>query len=301
MNDRLTRRNSGPDTTINVMTIDLEEWFQVTNFENIIPRSKWDQCESRINEVVPRLLDIFSEHHVRATFFVLGWLAERYPDLIRRISREGHEIASHGYDHRLVTTMTRDEFRQQLIQPKEILEQALGGPVHGYRAPSYSFSKGNDWVIDELLNAGFLFDSSIFPFGARKNSELCFSKLPCSLSREGGALMEYPLSIVNLHGMDVPIAGGGYFRLLPYAIVKQGIQKLNRQGTPAIMYFHPWEFDPDQPRVTTASVLATFRHYVNLEKNEAKLIRLVKEFHFASVKDVFWNGTEGKYDSSPQI
>ncbi len=295
------RQYAGPDTVINVMSIDLEEWFQVTNFENVISRSGWNQCLSRTQEVMPRLLDLFSEHRVRATFFTLGWIAERYPELIRRISKEGHEIASHGYDHRLVTTMTRDEFRQQLIQSKDILEQILGEAIYGYRAPTYSFRKETHWVIEELLDTGFLFDSSIFPHGKRDNPELCDSKFPCYLSGKGKQLAEYPLSIFNFYGMEIPIAGGGYFRLLPYMFVKQMIERLNQKDKLAIMYFHPWEFDPEQPKVASAPMLSKFRHYVNLKQNEDKLKCLVRDFRFASFKDIFWDENKRKYNISTQI
>lgn len=291
----------GNGAVMNVMSIDLEEWFQVTNFEKNIERSSWDQCLSRVEEIMPRLLDIFKEHDVTATFFVLGWLAQRHTRLIRRIHQEGHEIASHGYDHRLVSSLTRAEFREQLKTSKDILQEIIGQRIDGYRAPSYSFQKETPWVIEELIEAGFLYDSSMFPFGRRCCPELCSSREPNLFQHQGKRLVEYPLSIVKLYGMDMPIAGGGYFRLLPYGIVKQGIEKLNRQKKAAFMYFHPWEFDPDQPRVETASWLSKFRHYVNLERNEGKLVRLVKDFRFASFKKIYWNDPEGIYSTAPQI
>jgi polysaccharide deacetylase family protein (PEP-CTERM system associated) len=295
------RHQAGPGAVINVMSIDVEDWFQVTNFENIIDRAQWDQCLQRIPQVLPRLLDVFVEHKVRATFFTLGWIAKRYPKLIRRIHDEGHEVGSHGYDHRLVTTLSPEEFRQQLMESKSILEDIIGGPIYGYRAPSYSFRKETHWVIRELVDAGFLYDSSIFPFAGRRNPQLCVSKDPCVISEGSRALIEYPVSVAKLYGMDMPIAGGGYFRLLPYRIIQQGIKKLNQERRPAVMYFHPWEFDPAQPRVVSAPRLSRFRHYVNLEQNEAKLIQLVKEFRFASFKDLYWNEFAGAYETIAQV
>ncbi|MCK5012754.1 MAG: DUF3473 domain-containing protein [Candidatus Omnitrophica bacterium] len=290
-----------PATITNVMSIDLEEWFQVTNFEKVINRSDWERYPLRASNVMSILLDIFAEHNVRATFFTLGWVAQRYPKLIRRIHQAGHEIASHGYDHRLVTTMTPSEFRAQLLQSKDILEQILSSAVNGYRAPSYSFCNDTYWVVDELLEAGFLFDSSIFPFGPRRHPKLCVSRFPCLLPGKKGDLAEYPLSTLDWGGLNVPIAGGGYFRLLPYNIIWMGIRRLNYQRKAAIMYFHPWEFDPGQPRVTQASWLSKFRHYNNLDVNLSKFQRLIKDFRFASFKNVFWNKEKGKYDIQSQI
>ena len=295
------RRKNKPGSVVNVMSIDLEEWFQVTNFEKAIDRSDWNRYPLRVPDTMPLLLDIFSRHNVRATFFTLGWVAERYPDLIRRIQREGHEIASHGYDHRLVTTLSPMEFRQQLVRSKDILQQITGKSVDGYRAPSYSFCDETPWAIDELLNTGYLYDSSILPFGSRQHPKLCDSRFPCLLSGQSGDLVEYPLSTLDVGKFNIPIAGGGYFRLLPYNIVRMGIKKLNRENNPAIMYFHPWEFDPDQPRVMNASWLSKFRHYNNLDINLSKFLRLIKDFHFASFKDVYWNKKESKYDIRPQV
>ncbi len=283
------------------MSVDLEEWFQVTNFERAIPRLEWERCQWRIQETLPRLLDLFAQYQVRATFFVLGWIAQRHSALIRRIHEAGHEIASHGYDHRLVTKMSYAEFRQQLCQSRTILEQVTGKAVLGFRAPSYALYKETHWIIDELLQAGFTFDSSIFPYGDRAAPGFCDSRVPCVLSRGGGNLTEYPLSVVTLCGIDTPIAGGGYFRLLPYQIIRQGVRKLNAQGKPAIMFFHPWEFDPGQPRVRTASWLSRLRHYLNLEHNEDKLEKLVQEFRFASIRDVFWNSATCVYDTVPHL
>ncbi len=286
---------------VNVMSVDVEEWFQVTNFEKVIPRASWDDCPPRVAEVLPRLLDIFMRHHVRATFFVLGWIAERYPGLVRRISDEGHEVASHGYDHRLVRVMTRGEFRADLGRSRDILQQVLGRAVHGYRAPSYSFPKGAEWIFDEIARAGYLFDSSVFPWCGRSDPSLCRSRQPFTVERDGRTLTEYPLSIVTLWGRNWPIAGGAFFRMLPYGIVARGVRELNEARQPAIMYFHPWEFDPGQPRVAAASPLSKFRHYANIGRNEAKLGRLVEAFRFASFRDVFWNGALGRYDIVPQV
>lgn len=285
----------------NVLTIDLEEWFHVSNFSRCLSRQDWSACETRIQHTVPCLLDLLAAHDARATFFTLGWVARRFPSLVRRISEAGHEVASHGDEHRLVTDQSPEEFRAQLLRSREAIEQACGERVVGHRAPTYSLRRGTDWAISILLEAGFEYDSSIFPFGTRQDSELCDARFPCRLSdRRSGALVEYPLSTLRVAGCNIPIAGGGYFRLLPYSFVRWGIQQLNREGRRAITYFHPWELDPGQPRVLQASWLARFRHYHQLDHTESKLRQLLSDFRFGSIRDVFWSEPARRYEAEPQ-
>ena len=286
---------------LHVLTIDLEDWFHVTNFENVIRRSEWTAYPTRVQKTLPRLLDLLAEHNARATFFVLGWVARRFPSLLKRIAEAGHELASHGDEHQLITSQSPSEFREQLVRSRDAIEQLSGHRIYGHRAPSYSFRKRTEWVIQILLESGFQYDSSVFPFGPRRDPALCDSHLPCLLTDHGaGVLREYPLSVVEMAGIALPIAGGGYFRLLPYGVVQRGVRQLDRRGVRAIMYFHPWELDPDQPRIASASWLAKFRHYHQLDRMEEKLRRLLSDFRFGSIRDVFWSATTGQYEIVPQ-
>jgi len=286
---------------VNALTIDLEDWFHVTNFEKSISRKRWDYYPSRIPHTAPRLLDLLAEYEVHATFFVLGCVARRFPALVRRIDRAGHEIASHGDQHRLLTDQTAGEFKEQLITSRDVLEDCVGKKIHGHRAPSYSFRKSTDWAIDILLECGFQYDSSIFPFGSRLDSKLSDERFPCYLrSGAGEKLLEIPLSTMRVLGTNIPIAGGGYFRLLPYWITHRGIAKINQDGLPAITYFHPWEIDPHQPRVEIAGWLSKFRHYYDLEHTETKLRKLLSEFRFDSIRNIFWSPDSERYETIPQ-
>ncbi|MBI4003949.1 MAG: DUF3473 domain-containing protein [Candidatus Omnitrophica bacterium] len=286
---------------LNVLTIDLEDWFHVTNFAGCISRRDWRSCPTRLQETVPRLLDLLDAHGARATFFALGWVARRFPRLIRRIGEEGHELATHGDAHRLLSELSPAAFRRQLLRSCDAIEQAGGQRVLGHRAPTYSLRQRTAWAIPILLEAGIQFDSSVFPFGFRRDPRLCDSRLPCVLEDHGsGPLTEYPLSTRRVAGQNIPMAGGGYFRLLPYAFIRQSIQQLNRAGHRAIMYLHPWELDPQQPRVRTASRGARFRHYHHLDRTEAKLRRLLSDFRFASIREVFWSPRSQRYEVIPQ-
>jgi polysaccharide deacetylase family protein (PEP-CTERM system associated) len=268
----------------NVMTVDVEDYFHVSVFDGIVPRSQWDQMESRVCANTERLLDVFDQFAVRATFFVLGWVGERHPDLVRRIAQRGHEIASHGYAHRLVYDQTRDGFREDIRRAKRLLEDATGSAVGGFRAPSYSITPRSLWAIDVLIEEGYWYDASIFPirhdrYGIPVSGRHCYE-----IQRAGGALTEIPGSTVRIGPMNLPVAGGGYFRILPYAWTHWGIARLNRlEAKPAVFYLHPWEIDPEQPRLT-AGLLGRFRHYRNLDKTEDRLRRLLRDFRFSSLQ-----------------
>jgi len=285
----------------NVLTIDLEDWFHVTNFEPYINREDWHSCPPRVQHTVPRLLEILAQYHSHATFFCLGWIAREFPHLIRRIADAGHELATHGQEHRLLTRQTSAEFKEQLILSRDAIEQAGGVPIFGHRAPTYSLRQSTEWAVRILLEAGFQYDSSVYPFGPHWDPGLCDSRFPCHLYDHGtGEIAEYPLTTYRLAGRNLPVAGGGYFRLLPYPVIRWAIRQLNQEGKPAIMYLHPWELDPYQPRVSHASWLARFRHYHQLEHTETKLKRLLSDFRFGSIREVFWSARTQRYELDPQ-
>jgi polysaccharide deacetylase family protein (PEP-CTERM system associated) len=271
---------SGAPPVVNAMTIDVEDYFQVSAFEDVVPPSQWDQLESRVSRNTDRLLQIFSEHSVTATFFVLGWVADRYPALVARIAAAGHEVASHGYAHRLIYNQTPAEFREDVRRAKAVIEDAGGQRVRGYRAPSYSITTRSLWALDVLLDEGHEYDSSIFPIRHDRYGIPRSPRHPYALSGGGGSLLEAPGSTVRVGPLNLPVAGGGYFRILPYHWTQWGIARLNRrERRPAIFYLHPWEIDPDQPRLA-AGRLSRFRHYRNLHETEARLRRLLSQFRF---------------------
>ncbi|MDP3920513.1 MAG: DUF3473 domain-containing protein [Candidatus Omnitrophota bacterium] len=295
----LLRRSSSPK---NILTIDVEDWFHVTNFESQLPFSRWNKLASRIQYSMPRLLDLLAKYRAHATFFTLGWVARRFPSLVKRIVREGHEIASHGENHRLVRGQRPREFRNQLVASRDILEQISGEAVKGHRAPSYSLDSSTLWSVGILFESGFEYDSSVFPFGFRRDPEWCDKRFPCRLGDDGlGSIAEYPLSTLRLAGRNLPVAGGGYFRFLPYSFTRWAVKQLNEEGHSAVMYLHPWELDPGQPRVRNAPWLSRFRHYHRLESAEAKFSRLLADFRFHSIRDVYWSRWTERYEITPQI
>jgi len=267
---------------VNAMTVDVEDYFHVSVFDGLIPRHEWASMESRVCANTERILAIFEEEGITATFFVLGWVAERFPRLVRDIAARGHEIASHGFEHRLVYDMTPAAFREDIRRSKALLESAAAAPVLGYRAPSYSVTSRSLWALDVLMEEGFVYDASIFPIHHDRYGIPVSPRHPYVLHR-GAALVEAPASTVRWGPFNLPIAGGGYFRILPYAWTRWGIRRLNDvERLPAIFYLHPWEIDPDQPRLS-ASRLSRFRHYRNLGKTEDRLRCLVREFRFSSM------------------
>ena len=271
---------------VNAMTIDVEDYFHVSVFDGLVPRHAWDSLESRVERNTGRLLDILAEHNVRATFFILGWVAERHPDLVRRIGAGGHEIASHGYGHRLVYDQTPQAFRQDVRRAKLLLEDATGNPVLGYRAPSYSIVPRTLWALDVLTEEGYSYDASIFPIRHDRYGIPVSARQPYVIDRAHGRIIEAPASTVRLGGLNFPIAGGGYFRLLPYSWAQWGIGRVNAvEGRPVIFYLHPWEIDPDQPRLS-AGLLSRLRHYRNLDQTEPRLRRLLSDFAWGTLRSV---------------
>ncbi len=273
---------------VNAMTIDVEDYFQVSAFDRIVSRSDWGQYESRVVANTQRLLQILADASVHATFFVLGWIAERAPYLVQAIAASGHEIASHGYGHRLVYEMTAADFREDVRRAKALLEAQTGSAVMGYRAPSYSITRASLWALDVLVEEGLVYDSSIFPIHHDRYGLPSAPRHPHVIQRPCGCLFEVPPSTVRIWRMNFPVAGGGYFRILPYFVTRGGIRRLNvLEGKPAVFYVHPWEVDPQQPRFK-ASWLSTLRHYRNLDKTEQRLRRLLATFRFDSVASILF-------------
>ena len=267
---------------MNVMSIDVEDWFCVYNLSRHIPFAEWDRCESRVERNTLRLLDVFRKHRVEATFFVLGWVAERFPELVQEIERQGHEVASHGHSHRLLTRMTPEEFRSDLQRSLEVLNKIARQEVLGFRAPSFSLTRQTLWAVDILKDSGIRYDSSVFPVAFHPDYGMPDAALePYELLKD---LTELPMGVAEVMGRRVPCSGGGYFRLYPYALTRYLMRRCNAQGRPVIFYLHPWEIDPGQPRVMGLPWSARYRHYNNLERTEERLERLVTDFSFTSAR-----------------
>ncbi|MDX1754879.1 MAG: DUF3473 domain-containing protein [Marinobacter sp.] len=274
------------DEKANALTIDVEDYFQVAALAEAVSRDDWPSMEYRVEANTAKLLDRLSEAGTRATFFTLGWVAERSPGLVRQIRQAGHEIASHGYSHQLIYKQSPQTFREETRKSKRILEDIIGEPVNGYRAASYSITQQSRWALDILCEEGFTWDSSIFPVHHDRYGMPGTPRWPHRLETETGLeLAEFPLSTLKLPGYVLPIAGGGYFRLFPYWFTQWGLGQINRQGHPFVFYLHPWEVDPGQPRLEVRW-LSRFRHYNNLERCEGRLTRLLQRFHFTTVSDV---------------
>ncbi|MFE8071655.1 DUF3473 domain-containing protein [Marinobacteraceae bacterium S3BR75-40.1] len=284
-----------PNRTINALTIDVEDYFHVAALSEAISQREWSQMEYRADANTERLLELFETFGVKATFFVLGWVAEKSPQLVKKIANAGHEVASHGYSHQLVYNQTPEVFREETIKSKKLIEDHSGQPVLGYRAASYSITGSSRWALDILAEAGFEWDSSIFPVHHDRYGMPGTPRWPYQLTTDKGhELVEFPLSTIKLSGFTLPISGGGYFRLFPYWFTKWGLKTINKQKRPFIFYLHPWEIDPKQPRFNV-SALSKFRHYNNLAKCEGRLLRLLIDFEFSTVSNVL--AEMGLYDS----
>lgn len=267
---------------MNVMSVDVEDWFCVYNLSRLIRYADWDRYESRVERSTARLLDLFRAHKVEATFFVLGWVADRFPDLVKEIERRGHEVATHGYSHRLLTFMRPEEFRVDLQRSLEVLARATSQEVRGFRAPSFSVTRKTLWAVDILKESGIRYDSSVFPVGFHPDYGIADAELRPHELADG--LTELPLSVAEVLGRKIPCSGGGYFRLYPYSVTRRLMRRCNAQGRPVIFYLHPWEADPGQPRVEGLSWPMRFRHYNNLDKTEERLERLLGDFSFTSAR-----------------
>jgi polysaccharide deacetylase family protein (PEP-CTERM system associated) len=272
---------------INALTIDVEDYYHVSAFESVVRREDWDGYESRVERNTYRILDILDMYNTKATFFVLGWIAERQAAIVREIARRGHEVASHGYTHQRIYTQTPEQFREETRRSKSVLEEIINQSIIGYRAASYSITSKSLWALDILVEEGFLYDSSIFPiwhdlYGI-PNAQRSFH----AIQNRSGLIYEYPLSTLRIGKVNIPIGGGGYLRLFPYPLTKWGISRLNKcESQPAIIYLHPWEVDPEQPRLH-GKLFSRLRHYSNLHKTEPILQSLLNDFQFGKMKDLY--------------
>ena len=268
---------------VNAMTVDVEDYFHASAFDRVVSRTSWASRDSRVTANTQRLLALFDTHQVKGTFFILGWVAERFPALVREIAGLGHEIASHGYDHQLIYTLTQEQFRDDVHRAKEVLEQSAGRPVRGYRAPSFSIVRESLWALDVLIEEGHTYDASVFPIHHDRYGIPDATRRPHVIERPSGSIVEFPGSTARLAGANWPVAGGGYFRLLPYGWTKWGIDRVNAvDEEPVVFYIHPWEIDPDQPRLP-ASRVTRWRHYHGLDHTVARLDRLMTDFRFDTV------------------
>jgi polysaccharide deacetylase family protein (PEP-CTERM system associated) len=272
---------------LNALTIDVEEYFHPNAMDGVVEPSQWDALPHRVDGNTRRVLDVLAALDVRATFFVLGWVAERWPGLVRDIASRGHEIACHGYAHRLAYRLGPERFRADVERARKLLQDLTGGPVPGFRAASYSIVEESLWALDVLIDLGFAYDSSIFPIRHDIYGIPAFSRLPIRVERPAGTILEIPASTLRLLGRNWPAAGGGYFRLAPYWLTRLALRHLNRrEGVPAMVYLHPWELDPDQPRLR-AGALTRLRQYANLRATEPRLRRLLADFRFAPIREAF--------------
>lgn len=264
----------------NIMTVDVEDYFQVSAFEKVINRTDWESYPCRVQENTTRIMELFDKYGVKATFFVLGWVAERYPLLIRRIVESGHELASHGYDHKRLIYMTPEEFRADIIKSTKILEDTSGTKLRGYRAPSYSVNRNNLWAHDILAECGFEYSSSVYPV---KHDLYGIPDAPrFKYKSASNRLTEFPITTIRKYGKNFPCGGGGFFRLYPYQLSKWAISTVNKDDKePVIFYFHPWEIDDEQPRVEHINLKTRFRHYLNLRHTKNKLERLLQDFSWS--------------------
>ncbi len=275
------------DRTLNAMTVDVEDYFQVSAFESVVDRDTWDAKQPRVEGNTRALMALFDKYDVKATFFTLGWVADRFPQLLRDLRDAGHEIASHGYEHRLVSSLTPDEFRADLQRAAASIHAACGVDVKGFRAPSFSITPETLWAFDVLREEGYTFSSSVFPVRHDRYGIPKFPRAPVRLcDDEDRCLWEFPMTTWRVLSRNLPVAGGGWMRVLPPAVMRHAIRRANRDGMPAITYLHPWEVDPEQPRIEAASRKAKLRHYVNLGKMLDRLESLLTSFRFGTVSQV---------------
>ncbi len=273
-------------SVINAFTVDLEDWYQTLYFESVIKREEWEKYESRIEKCTNIVLEILEEFNVFATFFVLGWNAEHYPDLIKKIYNKGHEIATHGYYHKLAYEMSNEEFKDDLVKSIIAIEKIIGNKVFGYRAPSFSLPEDNSLFFKTLYDIGLKYDSSILPSKKKGVEKKFFHIIKEENNRR---LWEFPISVVNFWGRNIPFSGGTYLRVFPYKFIKSHIKKINMANQPVIIYVHPWEFDDCPPRAKTpfsVKLKYKYSHYLNLKSTRLKVISLLKDFQFTTIKEV---------------
>lgn len=276
---------NGDSRVVNAMTIDVEDYFQVSALAPHISRSRWDSLPCRVERNIERILQLLADHSASATFFTLGWIAERYPGIVHSITGAGHELASHGYSHMRALEQSESEFREDIGRAKQLLEDIGGVEVKGYRAPSFSIGTANPWALECIGNAGYRYSSSIYPI---RHDHYGMPDAPRFSHITRGQLIEIPITTVRVFNRNFPAGGGGYFRLLPYVVSRWCIRHVNQSDKqPAIFYFHPWELDPGQPRVSGISAKTKFRHYINLGRMESRLTRLLRDFSWDRADRVF--------------
>ncbi len=281
----LNNTSDAPDKL--VLTVDVEDYFHVSAFEKTIDKADWNNLEQRVEASTYRLLELFEQHQAKCTFFTLGWVAERYPNLIKAIVDQGHELASHGFSHQRATMMTPEEFREDVYRSKQVLESASGEAIIGYRAPSFSFNDSNTWTYKILKDLGFEYSSSTYPI---EHDLYGVPDWPRFKYERAEGIIEIPVPTVRKNNRNSGIGGGGYFRLYPYWLSKRRIDNyLNTEKQPYSFYFHPWEIDPDQPRILGASVKSKLRHYLNLSRMEGKVVRLLEDYQWDTMKNVYLN------------
>ena len=274
-----------PAACVNALTIDVEDWFQVSAFAPYIARADWPTRECRVERNVDRILDLLDAHHTQATFFTLGWIAERYPQTVRAIVARGHELASHGYGHQRATDLDADSFFDDVDRARKLLEDLSGVTVQGYRAPSFSIGAGNQWAFDALARAGYRYSSSVYPI---RHDHYGMPEAPRFAHTVRAGVLEIPPTTMRLGGRNLPSSGGGYFRLLPYALSRWMLRRVNRRdGQPAVFYFPPWELDAGQPRPASLDARTRFRHYLNIERMPGRLDRLLGDFVWGRMDHIF--------------
>ena len=265
---------------VNALTIDVEDYYHVEAFQSVIRREDWERCEPRVYKNTLKILDLLARHGIEATFFVLGWVAERTPDIVKEIQAAGHDVGSHGYAHQTIYKQTPDEFAEDLRRSLEVIEGITGEKVLGFRAPSFSVTKHSLWAIDIMQSFGLAYDSSVFPI---LHDIYGIPDAPRHPYQIAAGFWEFPMTTVRVLGRNIPIGGGGYLRIFPYWLTRWAIDRANSRRKPAVVYLHPWELDPGHPRVKT-SMLNHIRHYINLEKTEPRLAALCTDFKFTSLR-----------------
>lgn len=270
---------------LNAMTVDVEDYFHVSAFEKVIDSSQWTNLPLRVERNTYRLLEVFEQNNVKSTFFTLGWVAEQCPGLIKDIVAQGHELASHGYSHQRATQMTPEQFRQDVLQSKTLLEDCAGNPIKGYRAPSFSINDSNTWVYQVLVDLGFTYSSSTYPI---EHDLYGVPDWPRFKYQRPEGIWEIPVPTVRKNQKNTGIGGGGYFRLYPYWLSKRRIENFHQtEKQPYSFYFHPWEIDPEQPKIKDASTKSKLRHYLNLSRMENKIVRLLKDYEWSTMENVY--------------
>ncbi|MDR0609300.1 MAG: DUF3473 domain-containing protein [Planctomycetaceae bacterium] len=269
---------------LNAFSVDVEDYYQVGAFARMISPNDWESWESRVVANTRTILDILRSQSVTGTFFVLGWIAERYPELVREIAGYGHEIASHGFMHQLVYEMTETEFRNDIRRTRQLLQEQSGQPVIGYRAPSFSIVKRTTWAHRILVEEGYRYDSSVFPIHHDLHGNADAPLAIHDITTESGVICEFPPAVIRRFGQNLPTGGGGYFRFFPYFVTFRWLRSINTLGRPFVFYIHPWEIDPNQPRIPNAPLKSRFRHYLNLHRTESRLKKLLNDFNFVPIR-----------------